>query len=323
MFILIIMKNICLFVIAVLLAAITYGQNYNLGFENWSGTTTFTSLSASSTGLNCHPYLMKNAETVFMAGSVPDNQIIDAWSARVHGIMRTTDAYSGTYAAIVHMWYAGSKGIMALGSTEYTYTKIPKVKLNSKIYGVSGFYKYQVDSFVANDTFKKNSLLHIVTYQNVAGTAQKLTHDSLTYTKSDIYQPFSLSVNYPNTSVVPDSVSIWFESKGYGSGGTSCELAHFLMLDELQFHFIPLSNAKDVLKANFKIFPNPANDIIDITYQDNFEIKEIRLLDISGKVVKMYKTTNRQLDVSGVSSGIYLLNIQTDKGRIHEKIWIR
>jgi len=46
-------------------------------------------------------------------------------------------------------------------------------------------------------------------------------------------------------------------------------------------------------------------------------------LDISGKVVKMYKTTNRQLDVSGVSSGIYLLNIQTDKGRIHEKIWIR
>lgn len=83
-----IMKNIYLFVITILLAAMSYGQNYNLGFENWSGTTTFTNLSASSTGLNCHPYLMQNAETVFMAGSVSDNQIIDAWSARVHGIMR-------------------------------------------------------------------------------------------------------------------------------------------------------------------------------------------------------------------------------------------
>ena len=144
---------------------------------------------------------------------------------------------------------------MALGSTESTYTEIPKVKLNSKVYGVSGFYKYQIDSFIANDTFKKNALLHIVTYQNVGGTAQQLTHDSLVYTKSDIYHPFSLSVNYPNISVVPDSVSIWFESKGYKSGGTSCELAHFLTLDGLQFHFIPLSTGKDLHKANFKIFP--------------------------------------------------------------------
>jgi len=317
------MRSVFLYLIVICSTAVLYGQNYNLGFENWSGTTTFTNLSASSTGLNCHPYLLLNAETVFMAGSVPDNQIVDAWSARVHGIMRTTDAYSGTYAAIVHMWYAGSKGIMALGSSEYTYTKIPKVKLNNKIYGVTGFYKYQVDSFIANDTFKKNALLHIVTYQNVAGAPQQLTHDSLTYTKSDMYQPFSLSVNYPNNAVVPDSVSIWFESKGYGSGGTSCELAHFLTLDELQFHFTPLSNAKDVLKANFKIFPNPAKDIINVSYQGNFEIKDIRLLDISGKHVKIYRNTSRELNVSGVSSGIYILNIQTEQGAIHEKIWIR
>lgn len=317
------MKNIYLSIIIVFLTAISYGQNYNLGFENWSGTTAFTSLSASSIGLNCHPYLLQNAETVFMAGSVPDNQIVDAWSARVPGIMRTTDAYSGNYAAIISMWYHGSKGIMALGSTEYTYVEIPKVKLNSKIYGVSGFYKYQVDSFVANDTFKKHSLLHIVTYQNVGGIAQQLTHDSLTYAKTDIYQPFSLPVNYPDTSVVPDSVSIWFESKGYGSGGTSCELAHFLTLDELQFHYAPLSTEKNQLKANFKIFPNPAKDIINVTYQDNLEITGIQLLDTSGKVVKIYRSTNRELDVSGMSSGIYLLNIQTNQGSINEKIWIR
>ena len=208
-------------------------------------------------------------------------------------------------------------------TVQSTYSRIPKVRLNNKVYGISGFYKYQIDSFIANDTFKKNALLHIITYQNVNGTAQQLTHDSLTYVKSDVYRPFSLSVNYPTASVIPDSVSIWFESKGYKSGGTSCELAHFLTVDKLQFHFSPLSGEKDMLKANFKIFPNPADDVINITYQDNVEITGIRLTDIQGKVLKMYRTASRQIDVSRMSSGIYLLNIQTDHGNINEKIWIR
>lgn len=297
-------------------------QNYNLGFEDWNGTATFTNIPSSLSGFNCHPYLMRKGEAIFSAGSFQD-QVVDAWSAQVNGIMRTTDAYSGNYAAVVHIWYHGSKGIMALGSTESTYVKLPKVKLNSKIYGVSGFYKYQFDSFAANDTFKKHSSLHIVTYQNTGGTAQQLSHDSLVYSKSDIYKPFSLSVKYPNTSVVPDSVSIWFESRGYKSGGTSCESAHFLTLDELQFHFAPLSTDSDFLKTAFKIFPNPADDIVNIVNENSYKIDSIYLTDNTGKIVKVIKSTAAQLDVSGLSPGIYLLQIQTEQGGYTEKIMIR
>ena len=237
------MKVLMLFVLCLAFLSV-HAQNNNLGFENWSNGLVFTPVPKESPipgAGDCHPYLSGNAELLSSSGMIPNDQILPGWSAMQFGIMRTPDAHSGKYAVIVCMWYNGSRGVMAIGQSENVAQTIPKISLAKKLYGVSGFYKYKVDSLAPNDTYKKNTLMHIASYKTnpVSGALEEIQHDSVTFAKAGIYTEFYLPVVYADTTLIADSVSVWFESKGYNSGTTSCGLSHFLYLDDLQFHYQP------------------------------------------------------------------------------------
>ena len=71
---------------------------------------------------------------------------------------------------------------------------------------------------------------------------------------------------------------------------------------------------------NFQIYPNPVNDILYINANEN--ITEINIYNIIG--VKM-TTVNRQqttvsVDMSGYNSGIYFVEVKTEKGNLIKKI---
>ena len=299
-------------------------QNYNLGFEDWFTNITPSPVSADA-GLNtCHPYIIGTCYGFHSATVISNNSILTSWSAQPNGILRTTDSHTGTYATIVNMWYNGARGVLAFGNSTDVYANIPKVQFNNKIYGVSGVYKYKRDIFIPNDTLKKRALLNIATYKiNTQGILEQISRDSLMFNPTDNYTNFSLPINYSNTNVVPDSVSIWFESKGYNSGTTSCGLSHFLYLDDLQFHFTPLSTNK-IEHLKFKIFPNPANETITIEYSSNITVKKIQLVDLSGRIVKTFTNTkDKILYVNDLSKGNYLLTIHTPEGSFSEKIILK
>ncbi len=79
-------------------------------------------------------------------------------------------------------------------------------------------------------------------------------------------------------------------------------------------------------ETDFKtlIYPNPANDnlTISITYEQ-LRITDITVLDIMGKQIKRIKTKGQSetcaVDVSGLPSGVYFIEIQTDKGSVVKK----
>lgn len=312
------MKNIT-FILFFLLVTTVKGQN-NLGFENWDPTAILIPTPKDQAKAECHPYILNNSERV--QNAVSDNTILKDWSVISHGILRTTDAHSGTYAAVVAMWYFGGKSILAYGSSSHVFTEIPKVQFNDKLYGVSGYYKYLRDSFTANDTMNKTMMLNIVTYKaNSAGTLSEISRDSLIFTTSDTYQSFLLPVTYPNSSIVPDSVSIWFEAKGYGA--TLCELSNFLYIDDLEFHFTPLSLMHDALKLKLKIYPNPSADVLNMEYDDDIRIQEVQLTDASGKAVRFFNVHSKALLISDMASGIYFLNVTTNLGIVKQKIIIK
>ena len=69
------------------------------------------------------------------------------------------------------------------------------------------------------------------------------------------------------------------------------------------------------------IYPNPANDIIEIGIVEN-EILKIKVFNMSGKKVleKIPETQNEKIDLSGFGNGLYIIMVETDKEIYTSKI---
>lgn len=307
----------------------TSAQDLHFGFEDWKESLSFVP-ALNETAIDgvsqCHPHLNGTASMIGFSGGLGANDILPDWSAEIFGIMRSTDAHSGTYAGIVNMWYNGATGKLAYGNMPVfeTATSYPKIHFSGRLYGISGYYKYYVDSFIENDTYRKAALLHIVTYKRneTSGLPEEMSHDSLIFKKSDVYTEFYLPVSLPETSALPDSLSIWFESKGYHSGTTSCTYSHFLYLDDVVFRFAPytLSVSNILSPAPFSIAPNPSQNHLEIIHNSNLRIQKIHVSDASGRHLQTLEGDIHTMDVSNWNSGLYFLQIQTGNGNFHEKL---
>lgn len=67
---------------------------------------------------------------------------------------------------------------------------------------------------------------------------------------------------------------------------------------------------------NFKLYPNPFKEELNLS-SDNQTIKEISIIDMTGKLVKQITNINAttfQLDASYLVTGNYLIHIKTDLG---------
>ena len=73
----------------------------------------------------------------------------------------------------------------------------------------------------------------------------------------------------------------------------------------------------------FSISPNPANEIIKISNNMNININSISITDLNGRIVKTEKVSNVaniEINVSDLTTGMYLMNINSDKGIVTKKI---
>ncbi|MCQ2285627.1 MAG: T9SS type A sorting domain-containing protein [Bacteroidales bacterium] len=63
------------------------------------------------------------------------------------------------------------------------------------------------------------------------------------------------------------------------------------------------------------VFPNPTNDILNVTFDERLEINEGRLYDMYGKLVKIQKieSDKSQIDMSTLANGVYLLRLYNGK----------
>ena len=71
---------------------------------------------------------------------------------------------------------------------------------------------------------------------------------------------------------------------------------------------------------SFSIFPNPSSDRIEINAEA--EVHQISFFDASGKLVKdqPLQSGALQIDISELKAGIYFVSIETDKGRVQQKL---
>ncbi len=95
----------------------------------------------------------------------------------------------------------------------------------------------------------------------------------------------------------------------------------------IRMNFDPASSgstsSKNLTKSDINLYPNPTNNVISISNLDNFDFLQIK--DLLGKVVhkkNISKVNNTTIDVQGLSTGTYLLNLEGLESSISRKIVI-
>ena len=144
-------------------------------------------------------------------------------------------------------------------------------------------------------------------------------------------------VDYCQRLMLPDSVGTHFDTKGskelsfensftldpsWNSG--KCEIIAFIQREKtkeiIQTNKISVndfqnSNILNSSNTDINIYPNPANDYIQIS-ANNDQLSEISIFDLSGKkVIEKKFNNNISLNIKYLQSGIYTIKI-TDKNNV-------
>ncbi len=79
------------------------------------------------------------------------------------------------------------------------------------------------------------------------------------------------------------------------------------------------------VNSNFKIFPNPASELINIELKNFANFQQIIITDITGKIL-LYQNdleSNTTIDISNFKADIYLVKLQNDNKTYIKKIIVK
>ena len=125
-----------------------------------------------------------------------------------------------------------------------------------------------------------------------------------------------LNVSEPEPYIGNNKIFVYYSANTIDPNNSPLNRVFQLRRCETPMNITPTAIVKTISK-NFKIYPNPANESINIEI-DNVNFNII-LLNTDGKVV--YKVNNRkQININSIPSGIYYLIVKTSEFQITKKI---
>jgi len=226
----------------------------------------------------------------------------------------TTGGRWGTYAGPAELLYEGatfsgvvgtsaatnawlySRGLSLVGGTDITISYwIRKADLGT---GVSGNNSMTVT--IGTDRTPAAQATTIATHNNVTETAY--TEKTYTYT-------------------VPAS-GIYYLAFHATTGAQTSVTAGGLLLDAISIAG-QTSGTEENLAAALAVYPNPANNVINVSNAENILVNGIQIVDLNGRTVKSVKydgVTEAQVNISDLANGMYLMTVSSDKGSMTKKI---
>lgn len=120
--------------------------------------------------------------------------------------------------------------------------------------------------------------------------------------------------SYLTGGSLPDVEDILFVSNFLDSSSV-------VKLDNIKLSGMPklptYLSTDNFLEEKFNIFPNPASNVVNITNSENISVKQVEIYDLAGKLITSQNLNNEtkiQLNVETLTSGTYLLHLQTNEG---------
>jgi uncharacterized repeat protein (TIGR01451 family) len=103
--------------------------------------------------------------------------------------------------------------------------------------------------------------------------------------------------------IIPNTAQIYFDFNAP------------IITNTFETEFVATLGVADFTTDNLIVYPNPSTNQVSISVQNSTDaIAEIRLTDMLGKVVFQQKGTHTQttIDLSGLSNGVYMLEVQSE-----------
>lgn len=99
--------------------------------------------------------------------------------------------------------------------------------------------------------------------------------------------------------------------------------AFALLVDDFSVTADGVAGVNQNLASKLSVYPNPANNVVNIDNNENILVSAVSIVDLNGRTVKSVKfdgVSNAQINISDLSSGMYMMNISSDKGMTTKKI---
>jgi hypothetical protein len=77
---------------------------------------------------------------------------------------------------------------------------------------------------------------------------------------------------------------------------------------------------EEINNSIINVYPNPVKDKIIIKNIDNIKIESISIIDFKGQKLLEFDKNKTELEISGISNGIYLLKVNYENGNIIRRI---
>ena len=86
-----------------------------------------------------------------------------------------------------------------------------------------------------------------------------------------------------------------------------------------------LLNTSSIVLNDLLIYPNPTSSVINVQFETTFQTSTLSLFDMTGREVFTTTTErkNTPIDLSYLSRGMYILNVENNGGKLTKKIQIR
>ncbi len=109
----------------------------------------------------------------------------------------------------------------------------------------------------------------------------------------------------------------WEYSKnGNTSSGSDCA-----WIDYVEFPEHDTSGINNFKDSKIMIFPNPSNG--NFTIKSKNTIKKVTITDITGRLIKIINTDNKQIFISNIQAGIYILSIFSENNIFKTKLIVK
>ena len=117
---------------------------------------------------------------------------------------------------------------------------------------------------------------------------------------------------YKYTIVGPTSINIVFNNGSSGTGNQTPDLLNKTDGFSYTWGAAARITNNDSFKTKLVVYPNPVNDILQISSESN--VHNYKIMNIQGAVLKEGKPIENSIDVSYLSSGLYFLQMRLENG---------
>ena len=143
-------------------------------------------------------------------------------------------------------------------------------------------------------------------FKNVSGVWTKIGAD-IDGEASNNYNGYSISLS-SNGSIV--AIGAYLNS---GNGNSSGHVRVFDLATVL--------SSDSFVQSNFVIYPNPSNGIINISLDNNLQLKKVSIYNQLGQLIKTAETN--VIHTTALAKGIYYVEVVTDQGKATKRIIVK